>query len=238
MAIDLSPFAAAVSPDAGEIGRRRVKRPSAFSSAPAPGPPLRQRLFNATNDDRGMPRTLTKWQLSQLWCCRRAIVADWFEDCRSPGGGALDASAPGFLQPRRQVRARYRTQRYAARHRSASKNPVRTKVNPSRKLSSGTTFAISFSLSVSSLLSADRRFAPGGRGASARKAAMDDRVRPASSMRPIGPEVFRDPGADHRFGGRPHVELRVELSRHPFDDDHGLLQHHQLDPGGHLEQAR
>jgi hypothetical protein len=47
----------------------------------------------------------------------------------------------------------YNTQRYAATPRSANKNPVKTKTNPNRSVSSGTTFAISFSLSLSSLVS-------------------------------------------------------------------------------------
>ncbi len=52
------------------------------------------------------------------------------------------------------------------------------------------------------------------------------------------PEVLGDPRADDRLGCRPHVQLRVELSRHALDDHHGLLQHHQFDPGRHVEQRR
>jgi hypothetical protein len=52
-----------------------------------------------------------------------------------------------------------------------------------------------------------------------------------------GAEVVLDPGADHRFGRRPHIEFRVERARHAFDDDHGLLQKHKLNPCLHVEEA-
>ena len=44
--------------------------------------------------------------------------------------------------------------------------------------------------------------------------------------------------ADDRLGGRPHVEMRVELARDALDDDHRLLQQHESEPGRHVEQRR
>ena len=46
------------------------------------------------------------------------------------------------------------------------------------------------------------------------------------------------PFAHHGLRGGPHVEPRIEIARHPFDHHHGLLQHHQFDPGRHVEQGR
>ena len=57
-------------------------------------------------------------------------------------------------------------------------------------------------------------------------------------------EIVADPVADHRLGGLPHVEARIERARHAFDHHHGLLQHDQFRPRlhveqlGHLEQQR
>ncbi len=98
-------------------------------------------------------------------------------------------------------------------------------------------FAISLSLSASSsslefigdLLQPARRVAEeGGKG----------RKDPTGVFEaPNRTEVFRDPSAHDRFGGRPHVELRIELSCHALDDDHCFLEHHQFDSGGHFEQG-
>jgi hypothetical protein len=73
---------------------------------------------------------------------RAAVISIWAKPRDNSGGlgGAAALSA-------------YNIQRYAATPRRANKNPVKTKTNPNRSVSSGTTFAISFSLSLSSLVS-------------------------------------------------------------------------------------
>jgi len=63
-----------------------------------------------------------------------------------------------------------------------------------------------------------------------------DRPRPTSSILPR-PQIFGDPAADYRLGGLPHVEARIELARDALDDNHGLLQHDQFDPGRHVEKS-
>ena len=40
-----------------------------------------------------------------------------------------------------------------------------------------------------------------------------------------------------RLGGTPHIELGIERARHTFNHHHGLLQHHQLRPCAHIEEA-
>ena len=50
------------------------------------------------------------------------------------------------------------------------------------------------------------------------------------------PEIVRIQLANHRFGGLPHVESRVERASHAFDHHHGLLQQHQFRPCLHIEQ--
>jgi hypothetical protein len=46
-----------------------------FIPLAVPAPSLPSRSTNATVVNRGMPQTLTKWQLSQLWYSQRASVA-------------------------------------------------------------------------------------------------------------------------------------------------------------------
>ena len=77
-----------------------------------------------------------------------------------------------------------------------------------------------------------------GRAGRRRAPASVHRPRPASSMRPIGPEIALDPVAHHGLGGGPHVELRVEVAGHALDHHHGLLQHDELGAGRHVEQRR
>src|SRR5580693_8217871 len=96
-------------------------------------------------------------------------------------GDFLPAPAPGCAPIHRSRALRrgsptYKIHRYAAITRSASKNPVKTKVNPTRSVSSGTIFAISLSLSASSLASSLSAICSSRRGASPRKETRDENI--------------------------------------------------------------
>jgi hypothetical protein len=64
-------------------------------------------------------------------------------------------------------------------------------------------------------------------------------MRVRGSVRRAGwrAEVIANPVGHDQLGRRPHVQLRIEFSRHPFDHDLCFLQRDQLDPGGHIQQG-